>query len=194
MPYRRALNDVTHRKMRTAAGIAAIVAMCTTPIVSAQGRWDREWVTRLDPGTLVSVRTNDTIDSSRVDYEVFTGTVDRDVHGDNGRLAIPRGSTVELIVRSARDNDLVLDMESVVVNGRRYALSADPNRIASNDIVGSIVGAISGGHIRGRGVLVPRGTAMTFRLERPLMMGVADRGIMRDGRHYHDFYRDDRDR
>ena len=35
---------------------------------------------------------------------------------------------------------------------------------------------------------------MTFRLERPLMMGVADRGIMRDGRHYHDFYRDYRDR
>jgi hypothetical protein len=35
---------------------------------------------------------------------------------------------------------------------------------------------------------------MTFRLQRPLDMGVADRGIMRDGRHYHDYDRPYRDR
>jgi hypothetical protein len=33
---------------------------------------------------------------------------------------------------------------------------------------------------------------LTFRLPRPLEMGVADRGIDRDGRHYHDYYNDDR--
>jgi hypothetical protein len=36
---------------------------------------------------------------------------------------------------------------------------------------------------------------VTFRLERPLDMGVADRGLTRDGRHYHDYYGDyNRDR
>ena len=88
------------------------------------------------------------------------------------------------------DNDLILDLESVVVNGQRYAVKADSNRIATNDIVGSIVGAISGGRVRGRAVVVPRGTEMTFRLERPLDIGVADRGVMRNGQHYHDYYRD----
>jgi hypothetical protein len=32
---------------------------------------------------------------------------------------------------------------------------------------------------------------MGFRLERALNLGVADRGVMRDGNHYHDWYRRD---
>src|SRR6185437_10426062 len=125
------------------------------------------------------------------DNRVFTGTVDQDVRGENGRLAIPRGSTVELIVRVARDNDLFLDLDSVTVNGQRYAIKTDPNRVESqrdNSIVGAIVGAINGGEVRGRAVRLPRNTLVTFRLERPLDMGVADRGVDRGGYHYHDYY------
>jgi len=143
------------------------------------------------------VRTNDTINVERRDNRVYTGTVDQDVRGDNGHLAIPRGSTVEMIVRVAPDNDLILDLESVMVNGQRYAIRADANRIESqrdNSIVGNIIGAISGGQVRGRAVRVPRGSIVTFRLERPLDVGVPDRGVMRDGGHYHDYYRDDRGR
>jgi hypothetical protein len=33
---------------------------------------------------------------------------------------------------------------------------------------------------------------MGFRLDRPLDMGIADRGVNRDGLHYHDWYRRDR--
>jgi hypothetical protein len=145
-------------------------------------------MTRIEPGTTIAVRTNETINIDRKDDRVYTGIVDQDVRGENGRLAIPRGSAVELIVRVAADNDLILDLDSVVVSGRRFAVKADPNRLESrrdNSLVGSIVGAIQGGQVRGRAVRVPRQSLLTFRIDRPMEMGVADRGYDRDGRHYH---------
>jgi hypothetical protein len=93
----------------------------------------------------------------------------------------------------ARDNDLILDLESIMVNGQRYAIKADPDRVESerdNSLVGSIIGAINGGQVQGRAVRIPGGSLLNFLIQRPLDMGVADRGIMRDGRHYHDYYGD----
>ncbi|MFI5070329.1 MAG: hypothetical protein ACHP8A_05515 [Terriglobales bacterium] len=139
------------------------------------------------------VRTNQGIDSDRRDYQVYTGTVDEDVRGENGRLAIPPGSTVELIVRVAQDNDLTIDLESVTVNGQRYAIRTDPNRQESNrddSLVGAIVGAVNGGEARGHAVRIPRDSVLNFRVRRPLDVAVADRGRDRDGRHYHDPYND----
>src|SRR5437016_3070233 len=98
-------------------------------VASAQYGRGRELSTRLDPGMTISIRTNEPINSRQTDYRVYTGVVDQDVQGDNGRLAIPRGSTVELMVRRMNDNDLMLDLESVVVNGQRYAIKTEPNRI-----------------------------------------------------------------
>jgi hypothetical protein len=154
---------------------------------------DYDRITRIEPGTLLAVRMNETIDVERKDNQVYYGIVDQDVRGENGRLAIPRGSSVELIVRVAPDNDLVIDVESVTVNGRRFAIKTDTNRqqsIRDDSLVGAIVGAIQGGEARGRAVRIPRDSVLTFRITRPLEMGVADRGVMRNGRHYHDYYRD----
>lgn len=136
---------------------------------------DRDRVTRIEPGTAITVRTNEPIDVDRRDTRVYRGTVDQDVRGETGRMAIPRGSTVELVVRVAADNDLKLDLESVNVNGERYAVQADPNRIESkkdDSVVGSIIGAIEGGEVRGRAVHVPRDSILTFRIERPMVIGV----------------------
>ena len=164
------------RGWRVIADLSVIAGLCLVPILaSGQDRFDdrdrgRD-MSRLDPGTMISVRTNAPIDSDRSDGRVYTGTVDQDVRGENGRLAIPRGSNVELAVRVAPDNDLKLDIDSVVVNGRRYDVTSDPKRIESQkdrSLVGSIVGAISGGRVQGRDVHVPRGTVLNFRLERPL--------------------------
>jgi hypothetical protein len=157
--------------------------------------WDRDrnLYTMLQPGTVIAVRTQDPIDVERTDNRVFTAIIDQDVRGDNGRIAIPRGARAELIVRVARDNDLMLDLESVVVNGQRYAIKADPNRVDSqrdDSVIGSILGAINGGEGRGRSVRLPRESVITFRLERPLEVGVADRGVDRGGYHYHDYYGD----
>jgi len=186
------------------AGIAGTVlgmALCFTPLCSAQDReGDRyrsddryrgDRITILEPGTVIPVRTNNTIDVERRDNRVYTGIVDQDVRGTNGRLAIPRGSNVELIVRVARDNDLIIDLESVSVNGERYALRTDVTRVESqrdNSLVGGIIGAINGVDVRGRAVRIPRDSLVTFRLQRPLEMGIADRGTTRDGWHYHDYY------
>ena len=164
--------------------------------VSAQNNWDgrRNLFTRLERGMTIPVRTNVQIESGRIDYRVYTATVSQDVRGDDNHLAIPRGSAAELIVRQQRDGDLVLDLESVVVNGQRYAIPAAPARIDAQDhsLVGSIIDAIPGVDVRGRSVRIPRGTEMGFRLDRGLNMGVADRGVDRDGLHFHDWYRRDR--
>ena len=182
--------------------MAVLMSLSVLPAVFAQDRArpraarDRDdRITRLEPGTLVAVRTNEGIDADKGDNRVYTGIVDQDVRGDNGRLAIPRGSRVELIVRVEPDNDLIIDLDSVNVNGNRYAVRTTANRAESkrdDSLVGAIVGAIQGGQARGRSVHIPRDSVMTFRLQRPLEMGVAARGIDRDGRHYHDYYNDDR--
>ena len=186
--------------LNLAASFVLLPMFISSPMGWCQDR-DRDWdrdrgvYTRLEHGTLIPVRTNDRIDVERSDNRVYYGTVDQDVRGDNGHIAIPRGSNAELIVRVAPDNDLILDLESVVVNGKRYAVRSDANRIESQrdeNLVGQIVGAISGGQVRGRAVRIPRDSVISFRLERPLEMGVSDRGIDRDGYHYHDWYRRDR--
>jgi hypothetical protein len=184
MRYRSAADDI--RWWNVMSGVVAM-SLCAAVVVSAQE------VRRLEPGTTISVRTNETIDVARQDNRVYTGIVDQGVRGSEGRILIPRGSPVELFVRLARDNDLILDLESVVANGVRYAVKTDPNRVESrrdDSLVGAIVGAIRGGEVRGRAVRIPRDSVISFRLERPLEVGVPDRGVTRDGRHYHDYYRD----
>jgi hypothetical protein len=192
MQYRPGADDIRWCSAGVMSGVVAM-SLCASMAVSAQG------VRRLDPGTTISVRTNDTIDVDRQDNRVYTGIVDQDVRGSEGRILIPRGSHVELLVRLARDHDLILDLESVVANGVRYAVKTDPNRVESRPadfdevgefLVGAIVGAIRGGEVRGRAVRIPRDSVISFRLERPLDVGIPDRGVMRDGRHYHDYYRD----
>lgn len=138
---------------------------------------ERERMTRIEPGTQIVVRTSDRIDADRRDDRIYRGIVDQDVRGENGRMAIPRGSPVELKVRVTPDNDLILDLEAVSVNGERYGLRADADRIeAKHDdtVLGTILGTVAGVEVRGRAVRVPRDSRLTFRLERPLEVGRLD--------------------
>jgi len=127
----------------------------------------------IEPGTSVQVRTSQAIDKSSMDGRVYTGTVDADVRDSNGRLAILRGATAELVVRQGPDNDLYLDLDSITVNGQRYAVDATRHPVAktgidiknsgigNNDetvknvgggaLLGTIIGAIAGG---GKGAAV----------------------------------------
>ncbi len=121
-------------------------------------------VISIDPGTVVRVRTNEFIGSRSADGRIYTGSVAEDVYGYDGRIAIPRGSGVELAVRVARDGDLVLDLDSVVAYGERYSVAASSetfeaqgeglgfgaNRrtgefLGGGALLGSIIGAIAGG-------------------------------------------------
>src|SRR5262249_17098641 len=89
-----------------------LLALYGVPAVSAQENRDRDHdrISRIERGTSIAVRLDESIDVERKDNRVYSGTVDQDVRGENGRLAIPRGSHVELIVRVAPDNDLILDL------------------------------------------------------------------------------------
>lgn len=183
-----------HYRPQIFGALAFLGALAIAPSATCQSR-DRDQrddrVTRIEAGTNMQVRTTDAIDAERLDNRVYYGVVDQDVRGDNGRLAIPRGSRVEMIVRVMRDNDLVLDLESVDVNGQRYAIQTDKNHVEAqrdNSLVGSILGAISGGEAQGRAVRIPRNAVLNFRIQTPLLVGVADRGVDRDGNHYHDWY------
>src|ERR1041385_101671 len=55
---------------------------------------------------------------------VFYGAVDQDVMSADDSLAIPRGSSVELIVRSISNQDLVIDLASVTVNGQKVRVNS----------------------------------------------------------------------
>lgn len=124
----------------------------------------------IDRGTQIVVRTTDNIDQRAADGRIYSAAVDQDVLDQSGRLAIPRGSPVELEVRG--DNgDLILDLESVVVNGQRYAVRAASTRtdvpdtrsdghstatyVGGGAILGTIIGAIAGG---GKGAAIGAAT------------------------------------
>jgi hypothetical protein len=82
--------------------------------------------------------------------------------------------------------------------------------VGGGAVIGAIIGAIAGGGkgaaigaaggaaagagaqvlTRGRTVSVPSESLLTFRLAQPLRAGVADRGYMYNGRHYHSGYPD----
>ena len=127
-------------------------------------------------GSEITVRTNDSIDAkSSNEGRIYSAVVDRDVMDRTGRVVIPRGSDAELIVRDATPNGVVLDLESVNVNGRRYVVStteesitADGSRkqgvgankrtgkyVGGGAVIGSIIGAIAGG---GKGAAIGAAT------------------------------------
>ena len=111
-------------------------------------------------GTKIVVRTSEMIVVKKGEGRIF---VDMAVRDANGRVAIPRGSHVDLIVRELSNNDLVLDLESLTVNGRRYAVATDSIATGSEQkdgigknqrtaeyggggaLLGTIIGAIAGG-------------------------------------------------
>src|SRR6185369_892734 len=101
-----------------------------------------------------------------------------------------------------------IDSRSAVGSNRRTGKYA-----GGGAVIGSIIGAIAGGGkgaaigavagggagavgqtvTRGRDVNVPAESLLTFRLDKSLRVGGPDRGRDRDGVHYHDYDRDNRD-
>lgn len=120
---------------------------------------------RVPAGTDITVRTNETIDlKDASDGRIYTGVVDRDVLDSSGRVAIPRGSNAELVVRNINSNERAVDLESITVGGNRYVVAATgadqavgtakegvgknkrtAKYVGGGAVIGSIIGAIAGG-------------------------------------------------
>jgi len=121
-------------------------------------------VDRVAPGTEVTVRTDEPIEIRSWDRgRIYRGQLARDVYATDGDLAFPRGANAELIVRQVGDHEMVVDLEALYVNGRRYVVDASSEEFNTRDragvgenrrtakyvgggaIIGSIIGAIAGG-------------------------------------------------
>ena len=99
--------------------------------------------------------------------------------------------------------------DTAVSGGRRDGIGVNKRTgtfVGGGALLGAIIGGIAGGGkgaaigagagaaagagtqvlTRGSNVKVPAESLLTFRLEQPLQMGVADTGATRNGRHYHD--------
>ena len=120
---------------------AAALAMLAGPALAHAQTWD--YINPIPAGTSLQVRTTEVIESQTMDGRIYRGTIESDVRDTQGRLAIPSGAIAELVVRRDADNDLVLDLDSVTVNGRRYGVNATSNRVGGGgvDIRNSGIGA-----------------------------------------------------
>jgi hypothetical protein len=126
----------------------------------------------IDAGTMITVRTNEDINTNNSDGRVFPGTVEQDVTDRNGNIVIPRGSTVELLVRNLSNNEVALDIDSVTIRGQRYGVQTLDNivrpqqneglgankrtgeYVGGGAAIGAIIGAIAGG---GKGAAIGAG-------------------------------------
>ena len=121
-------------------------------------------VDTLAPGTQLLVRTDEPIHMREYDRgRIYRGELARDVYATDGDLAFSRGTPVELIVRDLGNGEMVVDMESIISNGRRFVVAASgteydthgrpgvgENRrtakyVGGGAVIGSIIGAIAGG-------------------------------------------------
>ena len=144
-----------------AVGAAAAVEPSLAQVRPGQAR------TTIDVDTTLKVRTTSAIDVKTADGLIYTGTIDEDVLDRDGLVAVPAGSTVELLARK-EGSEMTLDLESITVNGQRYAVMADPSTVgtagqiesgartigANRDtatyvgggaLLGTIIGAVTGG-------------------------------------------------
>jgi hypothetical protein len=128
--------------------------------------------------TKLSVRADETINSATAaEGPTYASDVTDDVLDANGDAVIPHGSTARIVIRSASKggrirgaSDLVLDLQSVSVEGQEYLVStSDLQQSAKQGLganrrtaeyaggaaaVGAIIGAIAGG---GKGAAIGDG-------------------------------------
>jgi hypothetical protein len=137
--------------------LASFLTLCLSIGAGAQG------IGRIDAGTTVTVRTNESIDAKESDGRVFMGTVAEDVMDRNGTILVPRGSDVEMVVKKISDNDVALDLQSININGQRYTVDSSDQVVSGESkegigvnkrtgkyvgggaLLGAVIGAIAGG-------------------------------------------------
>ena len=123
----------------------------------------------LPVGTEISVRAEETIDSSKgSEGQTYAAEVTKDVLDADGAVVIPNGSNAKIVIKSASkggrftgQSDLVLDLRAVSVEGQEYLIGTSDlqkrgqqgvganKRTAiftgSGAAIGAIIGAIAGG-------------------------------------------------
>lgn len=112
----------------------------------------------LASGTEITVRTNEPIDVRQWDRgRIYRGELAQDLRATDGDLAFTRGTPVELTIRQIGEHEMVLDLESIIANGRRFVVDTTGQTyntkehhgtakyVGGGAVIGSIIGAIAGG-------------------------------------------------
>ena len=122
-------------------------------------------------GTTLEVRTNEAIVSNKAEGRTYNAEIATEVADASGRVLLPRGSQVELIVleakerRGAKGASLELGMRTVTVDGVSYLVVSEEVRktsglgknrrtaqvVGAGAALGTLIGAASGG---GRGAVL----------------------------------------
>ncbi len=96
-------------------------------------------------GTEISVRNDEAIDSSKsAEGQTYAAEVTDDVRDGNGAVVIPRGANAQLVITSISKggrirgaSDLVVDLQSISVDGQQYAVDASDVRKEGGDGIGA---------------------------------------------------------
>src|SRR5271155_5716540 len=92
-------------------------------------------------GTVVTVRTNEAIKADAANTsatQLYTGSVSEDVVDASGKVLVPKGSAAQLAAVKDTSSNLVLDLRSLTVHGRRYVVEAGDVAAASGSKYGGI--------------------------------------------------------
>jgi hypothetical protein len=133
---------------------------------------------QLLPGTQVSVRSEETIDSgTAAEGQTYAAEIVDDVLDADNNVVIPHGSNAQIVIRSASKgsrfrgaSDLALDLRSISVGGQEYLISTTDLAQSGKDgfgankrtavytgggaALGAIIGAIAG---HGKGAAIGAG-------------------------------------
>jgi hypothetical protein len=140
------------------------------------------------PGTLVLVRTKDAVKTGKA-YRgtVYFANTATDIVDDNGAVLIPRGSPIELVVRSVGYLGpggvgmtlLTLDIDAVVVRDVRYEVETDNEKPGAGGIgvdrgaakwIGGREDAARQVVTRGGSIRVPAGILLAFQIQAPIRL------------------------
>ncbi len=148
-----------------------IFLVSAKPILLAETR------ATIPAGTDVLVRVDEAINSKTADEgRIYAAHLDQDLLDSNAGIAVRRGASAEVLVRQViSGKDLVLDLQALTVDGRRYFVTADDYdqtrkhkgiglnqrtgvMVGGGTIFGTIIGALAGGG-RGAGIGALSGAA-----------------------------------
>ncbi|MBV8828756.1 MAG: hypothetical protein JO108_05960 [Acidobacteriaceae bacterium] len=115
-------------------------------------------------GTVITVRADTDIEARDTgNGRVYPGAVDRDVYDPDSKIAIPHGSDAELMVRDIGNHEVALDLDAIVIKGKRYSVvTYDVTKrgeqkdgvggngrtakfVGGGALFGTILGAVAGG-------------------------------------------------
>ena len=115
--------------------------------------------------TKLEVRTNELITSSSSDGKTYSAEIATDVVGSDGKILLPKGSPVELVLMETRTSHGVkgssvqLGLRSVTVNGSTYQVVSEEinknsglganrgtaEKVGGGAALGTVIGAAAGG-------------------------------------------------